>query len=324
MTGSEQSTLFRGIYQFEDSSGVILARRVPHNGAADLYDGTKVIVRPNQVAILVYKGEYADFLTNGIKTLKTDNIPVITRLANFKLGFKSPLLAEIWFFALQQFVNRRWGTAAPAIATIDGQAIPLKAFGTYTMRVLNPRKLHSQLIGSRPVLAVTDAESYIQSEILEKLPDALKEISTFSEINTQQDEVSDVLEDLVNEKIQEVGLEIANLQVLSIRAPEEVMKALDAKIAMDVVGDPNRYFIYNAAKSMGTGTPSAEAQDPLQMMMTLMLSKGLLGNDFQQQEQSAQSLGSGEQSRRAGKICQKCGNTNGRMAKFCTECGSAL
>lgn len=324
MSSSAQSSLFRGIYQFEDPSGVLLAARVPTAGAADLFDGTKVIVRPNQVAILVYKGEYADFLTNGIKTLKTDNIPVITRLANFRLGFKSPLLAEIWFFSLQQFVNRRWGTAAPAIATIDGNPLPLKAFGTYTMRVLNPRRLHGQLIGSRPVLSVTDAESYIQSEILEKLPDALKEITSFHEINSRQDEVSDVLEELVNEKIQEVGLEIANLQVLSIRAPEEVMKALDAKIAMDVVGDPNRYFMYNAAKSMSAGSTAGEGQDPLQMMMTLMLSKGLMGNDFQQQEQAAKALGGSGQEKSAGKNCTKCGHINSKTSKFCSECGSSL
>jgi membrane protease subunit (stomatin/prohibitin family) len=325
MSSSKQGTLFRGIYQFEDPSGVILVARMPAAGAADLYDGTKVIVRPNQVAILVYKGKYADFLTNGLKTLKTENIPVITRLANFKLGFQSPLLAEIWFFSLQQFVNRRWGTQAPAIATVDGRPLPLKAFGTYTMRVLNPRKLHGQLIGSRPVLSVTDAEAHIQSEILENLPDALKEISQFEEINTRQDEVSDVLQELVNVKLQEVGLEVANLQIVSIRAPEEVMKALNAKLAMDVVGDPNQYFMYNAAKSMGTGSGAGgEGQDPLQMMMTLMMSKGLMGNDFQANEKGAQSLGGGAQNNTSTAACNQCGHLNPRNSKFCSQCGGAM
>ena len=49
----KQRGIFSGIYEFEDPSGGLLASKVPLNGTADLYDGTAVIVKPNQMAIRV-------------------------------------------------------------------------------------------------------------------------------------------------------------------------------------------------------------------------------------------------------------------------------
>lgn len=58
----KQTNLFRGIYEFEDPSGGLLAAKIPHSGSADLYDGTTVVVRPNQRAIFIYQGQVADIL----------------------------------------------------------------------------------------------------------------------------------------------------------------------------------------------------------------------------------------------------------------------
>jgi len=321
-----QGLLTKGIYQFEDPSGSIIASRIPAGGAADLYDGTQVIVRPNQVAIFVYKGEYAEFLTSGIKTLKTENIPVLTRLANFALGFKSPLLAEVWFFSLSNFNGRRWGTRQSVISSIEGQPIPLKAFGTYSVRVLNPRKLHSTMIGTRPVYTVSDVEDYVQGEILEKLPDALRLIQKFQDINTQQDEVSAQLQDFVNESLEKVGLELSKLQFLSIQPPKEIMQALDAKIAMNLIGDQRQYLLYNAAKGLrgdGNSGQASQGQDPIQVMMGMMLSKGLMGEDYKAAEKTVGLIGN-DQADQSAKPCGSCGSMNARASKFCAQCGSKL
>ncbi|MCO5144528.1 MAG: SPFH domain-containing protein, partial [Oligoflexia bacterium] len=106
---NHQTTLFKGIYEFEDPSGTLLAAKVPYDGSADLYDGTVVIVRPNQCCAFIYKGELADLYMDGTHELKTENLPVLTRLSNYQLGFKSPLRAELWFFSGHLFTCRRWG-----------------------------------------------------------------------------------------------------------------------------------------------------------------------------------------------------------------------
>jgi membrane protease subunit (stomatin/prohibitin family) len=324
--GQGQGTFTRGIYQFEDHSGAVLAARVPARGAADLYNGTNVIVRPNQVAILVYKGEYADFLTSGLKILKTENTPVLTRLANFALGFQSPLLAEIWFFSLSNFNGRRWGTKQSVISSIQGKPVPLKAFGTYSVRILNPRKLHSTMIGTRAVYTIADVEEYIQGEILENLPDALKIIQDFAQINTLQDEVCENLQDRVNDSIEKVGLELSKLQFLSIQPPKEIMQALDSKIAMDLIGDQRQFLLYNAAKGLRADPANAQAgfnQDPVQVMMGMMLAKGIAGEDYKQAERAVGFVDAAHADR-ATKLCAACGSMNLRTSKFCSQCGGKL
>ena len=65
MSAAKQSTLFKGIYEFEDPSGTLLAGKVPAVGTVDLFSGTAVIVKPNQCALFVYKGKVADVLFAG-------------------------------------------------------------------------------------------------------------------------------------------------------------------------------------------------------------------------------------------------------------------
>lgn len=86
----EQFLFFRGIYEFEDPSGGLMAARVPQAGTADLFRDTVVLVRPNQRAMFVYDGKVAEMLGEGTHRLENRNVPVLTRLANWKLSFQSP------------------------------------------------------------------------------------------------------------------------------------------------------------------------------------------------------------------------------------------
>ena len=311
-----QDGLFRGLYQFEDPSGSIMAARMPVAGAADLYDGTQVLVRPNQAAIMVYKGQYADLLTSGLKSLKTENIPLLTRLANWRLGFESPLLAEIWFFSLNQFTGRRWGTLQPVIVTVDQQPIGLRVYGNYSLRILNPRRLHSIMIGSRSLFSIADAEEYIQGEILEKLPNALMNIKTLAEISSSQDRVSESLQASVNLALENSGLEISNLQILSIAPSKEVQSAIDARTSMSLIGNQKDYLLYNTAQGIRNGTSA----NPMEIMMSLMLSKGLPGNDYHQKEKAAAATPAVSEQ----KLCLKCSGVISLNSKFCSSCGEKV
>jgi len=56
MARQRQSLLFKGIFEFEDPSGVLVAAKIPASGSADLYSGTAIVVKANQCALFVYKG----------------------------------------------------------------------------------------------------------------------------------------------------------------------------------------------------------------------------------------------------------------------------
>lgn len=317
----EQSLLFQGIYEFEDPSGTLLAAKVPYQGSVDLYDGTVVIVRPNQCCLFIYKGEVADLLLDGTHTLKTDNIPVLTSLANYRLGFKNPLRAELWFFSGQVFTSRRWGSPSPILVNIEGQGtIPLRMFGTYNLVLRDPVKFFRTLVGTRAAFDITELEEFVQGQIQELAPNALKEIRSLEKIGTSQEAISQKLEELLEEKLKAFGLKILELQVHSISPGQEVLKAMEAKAAMQTIGDPKAYLLYQAAQSLNqagsSGSVDDRGNDPMQMMLGLMLGKNLV-NDSQKEKS-----GGADAPVAAKKKCKKCASLLESHQKFCGDCGA--
>lgn len=317
-TLKRQSGLFQGIYEFQDPSGTLLAARIPADGSLDLYDQTTVIVRPNQCVMVVYKGEIADILTQGTHTLKTENVPVLTKLANWRKGFQSPIRGELWFFSGSVYTARRWGTAQPVLAKLDLGTLPIRGYGNYNVFIKDPRKLFRKLIGTRTLFDITQIEEAIQAEILAALPRSLETITQVGDLGTRQMDVAADLEKRLAERMAEYGVGINRLQVLALLPPKEVLDAIDAKLAMKVIGNPKEYLLYKAANSLDALHESGGA-DPMQMMLGLMIGKGLVGADYHEKESQAAITGTPSTVK-----CSVCANVTAAENRFCPHCGREL
>ncbi len=313
----QQSGVFRGVYEFEDSSGSLIAARVPASGATDLYSGTKLIVRPNQVAMLVYNGKVADIFFSGNHELKTDNVPIVTKLLNWKFGFQSSFLAEIWFFGIQVYTARRWGTTSPIIAPVNNSPMPLRAYGTYNFRIKDARKIFDTLIGSRTYLDVSQVEEFIQSQMLERLPQCLGDLPSVQELGKKQKDIAESMEQDLNKFLLPYGIEITDIQLTSILPPKEIMEALEERIAMELIGDKRDYLLYKTADALenlkgGTG-------DSAQLMMGMMMGQGFFGN-----KNEAAAKAEAPKALPGSKFCTKCGQKVEASAKFCASCGEQV
>jgi membrane protease subunit (stomatin/prohibitin family) len=321
-----QSLLFRGIYEFEDPTGSLIAAKIPHDGTADLYDGTVVVVRPNQCAIFIYNGKIADVLPAGSHTLKTENLPIITRLAHSKLGFQSPLRCELWFFSGNVFTARRWGTAQPVVGRFESLGpVPIRAYGNYNIVVRDPRKVFHNLIGSRNAFDVSDLEDFVQGQLVELLPEAIATVTRIEDLSVSHDAVSKKLESLMKAELEKFGIQVQKIQVLSLLPPKDVLAALDSRAAMKVIGNQREYLLYKAANSLDA-LNDGKSNDSMQMMMGLMLGKGLIGLDYHEKEkahgnpENKQALAV-TTSRMA---CAKCKTPYATGSKFCSQCGGKL
>jgi membrane protease subunit (stomatin/prohibitin family) len=310
-------TLFtKGIYEFEDPAGTLIAAKSPFIGTADLYDGTVVIVKPNQCAMFIYQGKIADILLAGTHIIKTANLPIISRLANWRFGFNSPLRCEIWFFSGNAFTARRWGTSQPVVIHLDSLgAVPIRSYGNYNLVVREPQRVYETLIGSKNMLDVTEVEEFVQGQIVELLPESLKQVKKMEELGTLQNVVSKHLEQLISKEISQFGIQVQKIQVLSMIPPKEVFDALDARAAMQVIGNQKEYLIYKAANSLDA-VKDNNSNDSMQMMLGLMLGKGLMGADFHQKEALAAPSHTIK--------CLKCSSTTNAGAKFCSNCGEKV
>lgn len=324
MAKNKQSTLFRGIYEFEDPAGTLLAAKAPAFGTADLYDGTAIVVKPNQCAMLVYKGEIAEILKAGLHRVSTQNFPLITRIANWKFGFRSPLRCEIWFFSGNTFTSRRWGTSHPVMHDFeDVGMLGLRAFGQYNVAIQDPRRLFLTLIGSRNDFDIMDLDEFIQAQILELLPQAMAKIKSLRNINKKQKQVAENLRVLVKKELKKYGILLEKIQVMSIVPPQEVIEAMDARTAMGVLGDQKKFLLYKAANSLDALGEGTAGSDSMQMMMGLMLGKGLMGADVSK-EKELLPVGPprGKTDSKKAKHCHNCGAAVGKKHKYCSECGA--
>lgn len=328
MAKNDHSSVYRGIYEFEDPAGTLVAAKIPHHGTADLYAGTAVIVRPNQCALFIYKGKLADVFVEGTHELQTENVPLLTRLANWKFGFKSPLRAELWFFSSQAFTARRWGTSKPVFQTFEGiGSVPIRSFGNYNIRLSDPKKFYLTLIGNKNNYDITELEDFVQGQLVENFPEALSIVKSIESINKSQDEVSKKLQIISNRVLAKYGLEIVDLQVLSILPSTEILEAMDAKAAMQIIGNKQEYLLYRAAnslKELNSSEGNNTANDPMQMMLGMMLGKGLMGSDFREKERevSSRMIPSGEINSKQ-KFCSSCGSPMKSSDRFCSSCGKA-
>ena len=312
----QQQGFFRGVYEFEDPSGGLLAAKVPAVGSADLYDGTAIIVRPHQCALFIYEGQLTDVFFAGSHRVQTENLPVLTRLANWKFGFQSPLRAELVFVSGHVLTGRRWGTPQPVIVSVQGLgSAPIRAFGHFNLAITDPKAFYLKLMGSRISFSVTDLDDFIQGQIVEMLPRAIGELESFEQLNAGKSDLSRKLEILFNREMKQYGLSLQKLQILSALPSKEVIEALDAKMAIQMIGSQKEYLLYKAANSL-LNERGSSGNDPMQMMMGLMLGKGLMGADYHQKEQPLRILNH--------QACPSCQAPIEAQAKFCSQCGAKI
>lgn len=314
----KQKWMFKGIYEFEDSTGSLVAARIPQHQSADLFDNTVVVVRPNQCAILVYKGKVADILVPGTHTISTENTPILTRLANWRFGMRSPIRCELWFFSGSLFVSRRWGTQQPILHSFKEGNIQVRAFGNYSFRITHPKQLLLKIIGNRTSLAVTEIEEWIQGYIIQNFSECLSEIRDVAELGSQQKQVASNLMRGLHKHLSPLGISVSDIQVLSLLPPQEIIQALDAKAAMKLLGDKREYLIYKAANSLDAVHESG-SNDPMQLMMGMMLGKSVMGADYHQKE--LRQLPKNDLKEVA---CPSCNNSNSPQNKFCGQCGKEI
>ncbi len=245
------------VVEWIDDSRHTLVWRFPryHN---QIKYGAQLIVRPGQQAIFVREGRVADVFGPGQYRLETKNLPVLSTLAGWKYGFDSPFKAEVYFTSTRQIADLKWGTPNPVMMRdVDFGPIRLRAFGTYTLRAIDPRALLNELVGADSSFETDEISELIRSIINHAFAELVASADVAAlDLAENYRALSEELRKRVVSKIDdEFGLDLPQLYIVNISLPPEVEKALDARTGMNVVGDLARYQQFQ----IGAATPVAAA-----------------------------------------------------------------
>jgi membrane protease subunit (stomatin/prohibitin family) len=136
---------------------------------------------------------------------------------------------------------------------------------------------YTTLLGSRLSFDMSELEEFVQGQIIELLPEAVASVKQLEKLNQSQQKVSVQLEKLCNKVFAKYGIHLRDVQILSLLPSQEVLQAMEAKAAMQMVGNKQEYLLYKAANSLNElGSGNSQGNDPMQMMLGLMLGKNLM------------------------------------------------
>jgi membrane protease subunit (stomatin/prohibitin family) len=317
----------------------ILAWKFP---SEELSTWTQLIVNETQEAYLVKGGVYQGPFGPGRYVLSTENIPVIRELMGIPFGGSSPFTAEVWFVNRVTNLAVRWGTNDP-IQLEDPKyklMVPVRAFGQYGIRVVEPKKFLLKLVGTLPAFDVASLATYFNGVFLTRIvtiisASIIKSGQSVFEVAPLLETLSDKLKIELTPEMAEYGVELVQFNIHSINVPETdpAVKTLKAALAqraeMNLLGvnyQQQRAFDVLQVAAGNEGVAGSVMGAGMGVGMGAGMGLGLggaMGNSV------AGALGQLLPQNPIGPAadqhpCPKCHAPNGAGTRFCGACGGEL
>ena len=324
------SKQFIDVIDWTEPEDGLLAYRYPMQDR-EIQNGGKLTVRESQLAVFVNEGKVADAFGPGLYTLNTNTLPILTYLKNWDKKFQSPFKSDVYFFSSRIQTDQHWGTQNPiTIRDKEFGAVRLRGFGIYSYHITDAKNFYSKISGTRDVYHVAELEGQLRNTIIAKMTDAFAQSQVpFLDMAANQGALAEKINEQLKPAFTDYGLTLDSFVVENLSLPEELQKALDQRISMNVLGDMGKFTQYQVAQSIpiaagneggggvGVGAGLGAGVAMGQAMM----------NAINQSTSGANQGGGGVAPAAAGatsagtKFCSECGKTIPRSSKFCPECG---
>lgn len=339
------------VIEWEDNTHDTIAYKYPIPPKAEIMNGSQLIVRPGQTAILVSSGRVADVFEPGRYKLDTQNMPVLTQLMGWKYGFKSPFVCDVYYINTKQFTGQKWGTSSPVMMRDqDFGMVQFRGFGQFAFRVSDAAKFLSELMSS--------GNSYLTADIVEQLKRSV--VSGISESvaasNLPALDLAMRLTDLETKAVELIapafvgmGIQLVSLDIENLSLTEESKAAMEERTRMNILGSAQEYTAFAAADSMktvaanahkggmgnmsgigmGLGTGAAMAglySNAINGAQNANFANAQADADIKRERAKAAAEKADAAEREAARPvkCPKCGAENSSKDKFCADCGAKL
>jgi len=322
--------------------------RVPRN----IRWNDNIVVREDEIAVFYRDGKVLAYLDRPDRYALTSlNAPIIGNLVKELSGVRQE--AEVYYLQRRIF-DGKYGSAEPYIfKDPDFGLVQLRVFGQYRWRVGAPDNFINQFVGTFGAATTADVEGRLRDQMV------LLVYNSLGKMKDQGLKVTDLAGSLQTieqavlgfspQHFGPLGVEVVQLQGISINVPDEVQKAINTRSTMGVLGV--NYLQYQAGQAMTTAAANPSGGAGALASAGVGLGAGLgigYGMSGQMQGMYAQQgpgmqcpkcgamVPSGNrfcpscggpmapQAAAAGPPCPKCGQPTAAGAKFCPSCGASL
>jgi len=214
------------VIQFQDTTGQIMVARVPPEGTGEFVSGTQLIVQDGQIAAFFHDGKPTDGFRAGRYDLKTQNIPILSKLAN--------------------------------LATLSGSP-----YGTFAVRIGDPKLFLHTIVGTQGLQTTHAVTEYLRKSIASRFAETLPGIlTTVVDLQQHYSRIAGKLKAAVHDDFDQYGLELVDLLVEAITVPPEVETAINRAAGSRAVDNEEleRYERTQRTEALrdAAGTPGSE------------------------------------------------------------------
>jgi len=347
------------VLKYDGPTDVLIWKWRPEKGGRreeELRLGTQLVVNESQEAIFFKGGKALDIFGPGTHTLKTKNLPLISKIVGLAFGGDSPFKAEVYFVNKAVAMDTKWGLQPFNLVEPNFQVpIPVSARGSFAIKVEETRTFVTQVVGTMPDVDANLVQKYFKGLITENVKDAVGTISRDQDISpvaleTIVKQVSDAVKSIVSQKMEKYGvlLDIFAIEALPLidddprvkQVIEDIRKIMVEDLAerkrlqrraehLDVYKTERVYdTTEKAAESLGAGGGGGggAGSDIMGAMAGMGMGAALgggmgkaMGDAMQGTTQQAQQ----QTPQQSTTKCPKCNADVAPGTKFCNNCGSA-
>lgn len=314
---------FIEVIDYNQNDKNILVYKYPITTKQQIKNGAQLIVGPSQIAIFVYEGEIADIYPSGKYTLTTDTMPVLTSFKNFKYAFNSPFKTDVYFINTSQYINQKWGTSKPiTMRDQDFGIVRVRGFGNYSFKIKEYENFLKGVIGAGSTTTLESLSEHLKSIIISTFSDILSSSKIpVIDLPMSFDDLNDKTKLSLNNKFENLSLELTNFAIENVSLPKEVEEAIDKRSSMGALGDLGKYTQYQMADSIKDiaqnegGLAGLGASVSVGAQMGNIMANAFGGNQNTQQQTNPQNQT---------KACPNCNTQVDVNSKFCANCGSSM
>jgi membrane protease subunit (stomatin/prohibitin family) len=286
--------------------------RVPRN----IRYGDNIVVREDETAVFFRDGKVLAYLDKpGRYGLTSLNVGVLGNLVQSLTGVRQE--AEVYYLQRRIF-DGKFGSSEPYVfRDPDFGLVNLRLFGDYRWKVGAPDLFISQFVGTFGAAASSDVEARLRDQMV------LLVYNTLGKLKDQGMKVTDLATQLTTieqavlgasaSHFGPLGVEVQQLQGLSVNLPDDVQKAIDTRSSMGVLGV--NYMQYQAGQAMTQAASNPSGGAGALAGAGVGLGAGL-GMGYQM---SGAMMGGGQQV-----PCPKCQTMVPQGVRFCPSCGTSM
>ena len=261
---------YREVIQYTGADPNVLVKEI-NTESGIIQDQSRLFVHPGQCAIYTDQGAIKDIITEPgmyymdtsaptlfqadvLKGLGATFLESVIRIA---YNGEAILKQKVYFIDITEKVGLGFATDMPIIyKDPEWGPVEIKLFGDYTLKVVNPVNLLTNVAGIREEYRVNEIAGQIRSFILSELAVELGNLGvSFDEISANQTELSDgIIEDL-NKRLETFGIEVLKVVISGVEIADELKRAIRerAQIKMKATS------VNNAEADIYTKLSTAEA-----------------------------------------------------------------